>query len=150
MNNDDVITELNNLIETAKDGEYGFRSCAEQAQSSELKSLFLDRAAGCQEAATELQAQVAQLGGEPDTGGSASGAIHRGWVAVRGTLSGYDDAAVLSECERGEDVALKAYRDAMAKPLPASIASLVDRQYQGVKRNHDQIRSLRDQAKANS
>ena len=33
MDSKDVIKTLNNLIETSKDGEYGFRSSAEHAQS---------------------------------------------------------------------------------------------------------------------
>lgn len=148
MSNDEVIDTLNDLIETCKDGEYGFRSCAEHCKSPDLKQLFMDRAGDCQRGAGELQGLVAQLGGTPDTGGSASGAMHRGWVAVKATLSTYDDKAMLEECERGEDAALARYRDALAKPLPANIHAIVDRQYQGVRRNHDQVRQWRDRVRA--
>lgn len=144
MDNKEVISTLNDLIETSKDGEYGFRSCAEHADSTELVAQLTRRADECAQGARELQEQVVQLGGEPDTHGSASGALHRGWVAVRGTLSSYDDLAVLKECERGEDVAVARYRAAVAKPLPEPVRSLVERQYQGVQRNHDQIRALRN------
>lgn len=146
MNNDDVISTLNDLIETCKDGEYGFRSCADNAESIELKTLFAKRAEECGQAARELQEQVVQLGGEPDTGGSTSGALHRGWVAIRSSLTSYDDLAVLKECERGEDIAVASYRDALQKPLPEPLRSLVERQYQGAQRNHDQVHQLRDNA----
>lgn len=43
MDKDEVISTLNDLIETCKDGEYGFRSCAEHADSSELLA-FLEEA----------------------------------------------------------------------------------------------------------
>ena len=33
MDRDDVISTLNNLIETSKDGEEGFRSCAENVKN---------------------------------------------------------------------------------------------------------------------
>jgi uncharacterized protein (TIGR02284 family) len=102
------------------------------------------RAQDCRRAAEELQAQVVALGGKPDTSGTAAGAIHRGWVAVRSALTGYDDHAMLEECERGEDVAVKKYREAMEKPLPEAIRSLVERQALGAQRNHDQIKMLRD------
>lgn len=144
MTNEDVISTLNDLIETCKDGEYGFRACAEHVESASIATLLTRRADDCEEAARELQAQVIQLGGKADTGGSATGAIHRGWVAVRGTLAGYDDLAMLEECERGEDAALASYRAAIKEALPEPQRSLVERQYQGVKRNHDQIRELRD------
>lgn len=144
MNQDDAISTLNDLIETSKDGEYGFRTCAEKAESADLSATLTRRAEECHQAATELQQYVVQLGGEPDTTGSVSGAIHRGWVAVRAALSTYDDHALLEECERGEDLAVASYRKALEKPLPESLRSVIERQYLGAKRNHDQIRALRD------
>jgi uncharacterized protein (TIGR02284 family) len=148
MTNDEVISTLNDLIETCKDGEFGFRACAEHVESASIATLLTRRAEDCQEAARELQAQVIQLGGRADTKGSATGAMHRGWVAVRGTLQGYDDLAMLEECERGEDAAKASYRKALEEPLPELQRSLVERQYEGVKRNHDQIRELRDRLKS--
>ena len=38
----------------------------------------------------------------------------------------------------------------LKKPLPANIKLIVERQLQGVQRNHDQIKMMRDQAKAGS
>lgn len=144
MDPKEVISTLNGLIETCKDGEYGFRSCAEHVSATELITLFSQRADDCRQAARELQEQVMQLGGEPDTRGSVSGALHRGWVAVRSKLSTYDEFDVLKECERGEDVAVAAYRAALEKTMPEPVRSLVERQYQGAQRNHQQIRELRD------
>jgi uncharacterized protein (TIGR02284 family) len=148
MSNDDVVDVLNDLIETSKDGEYGFKECAEHAKAPELKNVFQARSQECRQGAQELQLQVQTLGGKPDDSGSASGALHRGWVAVRSALTGYDDKAMLDESERGEDVALKAYRKALKEPLPEPVRSLVERQLQGVQRNHDQIKALRDRYKA--
>jgi uncharacterized protein (TIGR02284 family) len=144
MSNDDVVDVLNDLIENSKDGEYGFRSCAEHAKAAELKSVFSARADECHRAAEELQAQVVALGGKPSDSGTAAGAMHRGWVAVRSTLTTYDDHAMLEECERGEDTAVRRFRDALEKPLPEMIRSLVERQLLGAQRNHDQIKALRD------
>lgn len=150
MTNDDTIDTLNKLIETCKDGEYGFRSCAEHTKSADLKSLFMRRSEDCRRGATELQAEVRRLGGKAETDSSATGSLHRGWVSVVGTLSGYSDQQMLNECERGEDAALERYRDAIKQPLPADIMALVQQQYEGVKHNHDQIRTLRNQARAAS
>lgn len=148
--NGEVIDTLDDLAECAKDGEYGFRACAEQAQRQDLKSLFLQRADDCRGAAQELYQQIRSLGGTPDEGGSAGGALHRGWVAVKAKLSTFDDKAVLEECERGEDNALARYRKALKQDLPAHIRQIVERQLQGVQRNHDQVKMLRDQFKAAS
>jgi uncharacterized protein (TIGR02284 family) len=50
-----------------------------------------------------------------------------------------DEGAVLAECERGEDVARKAYEDALSKDLPADVRSMIERQYQGVRQHQDRF-----------
>lgn len=148
MTDDNTIDTLNDLIETSKDGEYGFRTSSENVDSDELRQLFVRRADECGQAARDLQAEVVKLGGSADDSGSMAGAAHRGWVAVKGTLTGYTDLAILEETERGEDVALESYRDALAQGLLPDVRSMVERQQEGIKRNHAQIRALRDQARA--
>ena len=148
MDNDDVIDTLNKLIDTCKDGEYGFRTSAEHVRSEHLRSVFLERAESCRQGATELQQAVVRCGGKPDEHSSASGTLHRGWLGLKGVLTGDRDQAALNECERGEDAALARYREALKHDLPSDIAEIVQRQYEGVKRNHDQIRSLRDAHRA--
>jgi uncharacterized protein (TIGR02284 family) len=144
MSNDDVIDTLNDLIEISKDGEYGFTAAAEHAKAPELRALLAQRAGDCAQGARELQSHVEQLGGKPDTGGSAGGAMHRGWVSVKATLAGHTDLGLLEECERGEDKALARYRDACKEALPPAVLAVVERQRQGVQANHDQIRDLRN------
>jgi len=144
MDNDEVISTLNDLIETSKDGEEGFRNCAENASDPELKSFFMSRAQTCAAAVIELQDMVRAYGGDPETSGGLGGAIHRRWIDVKSLITGKDDKAVLQECERGEDVAVASYRNALEKNLPSDVRSLVERQYQGVLQNQDRVRELRD------
>lgn len=148
MDNAEVNNCLNDLIETSKDGEYGFKSSAEHAKSAQVRQTLEQCAQDCRHAAQELQTLVRQQGGSAEDGGSAAGAMHRGWVSVKGTLSGYSDLAMLEECERGEDVALERYRDALEKDLPPNARTLVERQHEGVKRHHATIKQYRDQARA--
>ena len=148
MSNDDIIDTLNDLIETSKDGEYGFQTSAEYLRDPALKQSFLTRAAECRQAATELQQLVKRFGGDAEDSGTAAGALHRGWVAVKGTLAGYTDKAILEETERGEDSALASYRKALEEDLPADVRLVIERQYEGVKRNHLQVRTARDAARA--
>lgn len=147
---DDVADVLKDLVECCKDGEYGFRECAEQAKRQDLKSMFLQRADDCRRAAQELNECVRQYGGSVEDGGSAMGAMHRGWVSIKSKLTSYDDKAVLEECERGEDNAKARYTKALQKNLPADVRQVVERQMQGVQRNHDQVKMLRDQFRAAS
>jgi uncharacterized protein (TIGR02284 family) len=145
MDNDEVISTLNDLIETSKDGEEGFRSCAEDSSDSQLKAFFSNRAQSCRAAVVELQDLVRSYGGDPETSGGLGGALHRRWVDIKSMVTGKDDKAILTECERGEDVAVASYRKALEKNLPVEARAIVERQYQGVLQNHDQVRALRDQ-----
>jgi uncharacterized protein (TIGR02284 family) len=144
MDKDDVIATLNDLIETSRDGEAGFRTCADGVKNAQLKQMFEQAAGRCRQAVSELQAKVRGLGGDPEKGGSVAGALHRGWVDIKSTITGMDEAAVLAECERGEDAAKKAYEKALAKDLPVDIRSTVERQYQGVRQHHDRVRQARN------
>jgi len=146
----EVISTLNDLIETSKDGEEGFRVCAEDTKRPDLKTLFSQRSLECGKAAQELQAVVARLGGKPEDSTSVGGDMHRRWVDLKSMITGKDDKAVLNECERGEDVAKKKYHEALEKSLPEDIRQIVQRQYDGVLRNHDQVKMLRDAERANS
>jgi len=154
--NKDVIDVLNDLIEYSKDGEKGFRESADDVKDPDLKAFFVQRALDCGTAATELQGEVRRLGGDPETSTSVTGDMHRGWVNLKSLFTGKDELAVLEEVERGEDYALKAYKDAREKlakyRLTATdpVYAVVERQLQGVQRNHDQVRDLRDKARARS
>jgi uncharacterized protein (TIGR02284 family) len=154
--NKDVIDVLNNLIEYSKDGEKGFKESADDVKSPELKALFVQHAGECANAAAELQSEVRRLGGDPETSSSLSGDLHRGWVNLKAKLTGKSEEAILNEVERGEDYALKAYKDAREKLVKVgrsvsdSAYALVEKQLQGVQRNHDQVKALRDAARARS
>ncbi|MDR3017334.1 PA2169 family four-helix-bundle protein [Delftia acidovorans] len=144
IDNGDVVDVLNDLLESCRDGEYGFRTSSENADSPDLKALFMRHSTECGAAARELEAEIRRLGGEPASGGTVAGALHRGWVSVKTALTSQDDKAVLEECERGEDSAVAQYRKALKQPLPPAVRVVVERQAQGAQRNHDEVRDLRD------
>ena len=138
----EVISTLNSLIETCRDGEQGFRHAADNLKDPTVKTLFTEIASERAKFAEELKHEVERLGGRPDEGGSVSGAAHRGWMDVKGSITGHDDKAIISEAERGEDVAVATYREALAEPLPPAVESVVNRQYKHVKEAHDRVREL--------
>jgi uncharacterized protein (TIGR02284 family) len=150
MANDSVITTLNNLIETCKDGQEGFQQAAEGVKDSSLKSLFYEYSQQRAQFVGELQGLVRELGGEAETSSSIAGALHRGWINIKSAVTGQDDAAILNECERGEDVAKNAYKDALAADLPSNVTSVIQVQATQVQQAHDRIRGLRDAANSES
>lgn len=66
---EDVVDVLNDLLESARDGEYGFHACAEHAESGQLKGIFQRHSRECAAAAVELEHEIRRLNGDPAQGG---------------------------------------------------------------------------------
>ena len=142
--NDDVISTLNGLIETCKDGQNGFQEAAEGVERSDLKSLFYEFSQQRAQFGGELQSLVQQLGGDPENSGSVAGALHRGWINIKSAVMGRDESTILAECERGEDSAKNTFKNALEEALPANVMEVVQTQYVAVQSAHDRIKALRD------
>jgi uncharacterized protein (TIGR02284 family) len=141
--NDKAISCLNNLIETCKDGENGFKTAADGVGRADLKTLFNTFAQQRAQFAAELQNEVRRIGGDAEKTGSVAASLHRGWIDLKSAVTGKDDNAILAECERGEDSAVKNYEEAARdENLPANLREIVQRQYAAVKESHDRVRSL--------
>ena len=143
--NKDAASVMNDLIETCRDGEKGFASAADRAKRADLKQLFTTLSTQRAGFTHELEVRVEGLGEKPADLGHVAGAVHRGWMAVKATVSSDDDGAILDECERGEDFAKKAYADALGKEMPNDLRSIVARQAADVGEAHERVRDLRNQ-----
>src|SRR3954470_15216173 len=113
MERDNIISVLNGLIETCRDGQNGFQEAAENVSRADLKQFFNEASLERARYVGELQGLVRSLGGDPENTGSTAAAVHRTWIGIKGSLRGRDDASILSECERGEDWAKDTYKDAL-------------------------------------
>jgi uncharacterized protein (TIGR02284 family) len=141
---------LNELIETCKDGANGYRAAAEVVTESSLKATFTGFASQRDQFATELQGLYSRVGGAPapeEEHGSILGVVHRGWLAAKGWIAdkvtGHDEIAVLAECERGDEHAVKAYEDAIFGNLPQSVQPVLMRQAAEVKRAYEMVKKLK-------
>jgi uncharacterized protein (TIGR02284 family) len=142
MDRDKVISTLNGLIETLKDGEQGFKTAAEGLQDPEVKTLFQQYSRQRSDMARQLQSEVRRLGGDPEKSGSVAGAAHRGWINIKSVVTGKDDGSIIAEAERGEDSAKKMYEEALLEPLDPVTLALVREQSMKVHDAHDRVRVL--------
>ena len=138
---------LNQLLETARDGEKGFNEAAESTDNPDLRATLQGFAAQRAAFVTELTQLIQSVGGDPHETGHIAGAVHRGWMNVKEAFSKREDKAILEECERGEDYAKKSFTEALDEPLPENIRTVVQRMASEVKLAHDRVRGLRDRAK---
>jgi uncharacterized protein (TIGR02284 family) len=138
---------INNLIETCKDGQAGFRAASEHITDPELKSLLAEFSLQRSKFAGELQNAAIHLGDkDPEDTGSVTGALHRGWLNLKGAIAGRDPHQILAECESGEDVAVKEYLKTLELDLPGDLHDIVTDQFIKVQATHDRVKALRDAA----
>jgi uncharacterized protein (TIGR02284 family) len=141
-----VVSLLNDLISICKDGKQGFETAAEGLDDAELKALCLQLSKQREIFAGELQDEVSQLGGTPESSGSLAGSLHRGWINIKSAVTGNNEDAIIAECERGEDEAKEAYEKALNAYMPANITGMVQRQYVKIKEAHDRFSAMKKTA----
>lgn len=148
MDENNAISVVENLIETNRDGQKGYKEAAEHVKRPDLKTYFNEQSTERGRFAMELQAELAKLG-KPDkkVSGSAGGAMHRAWIDTKVALGG-GDKTILESVEAGEDDAKDTYNKALSGNLPETVRAMVQRQAASVQQAHDKVRNLRDQAKA--
>ena len=143
MENNELMTTLNTLIETSRDGDKGFTACADDVNDAALRAYFKRCATRCRESVQTLDRIVKHYGGTPEQVGSMAGSINRAWLNLRPATGSKSDLAVLEECERAEDAALTAYRRALEQDLPADVRPVIKAQCDGAQQNHDRVRAMR-------
>lgn len=141
---------LRHLVEICKDGDHGFTTAGNDAKDAHLKSTLLGYAQQRATFARELEARLIALGCDATEHGSVSGSLHRGWIDLRSALTSNEPHAVLAECERGEDSAVAAYREALEKLEDTASRELVSRQFAAVYAAHNEVKRLRDTTAAKS
>ena len=147
MEKNEIVDTLNTLIETSRDGEKGFMTCGDDAKDVALRAYFTICAARCRESVHTLAKLVRHHGGIPEESGSLLAPVDRAWVNLRAAISSDSDLAVLEECERAEDVALRAFHRALEQDLPLDVSGVVRIHLSGVQENHDRVRNMRDERK---
>jgi len=147
-NNKRVIEVVEELIETCRDGQNGYREAAEHIKDPELRSFFNDQSTERARFAGELENEVQRLGErDPNRKSSVTGTLHRAWMDLKASLGGGDEA-ILNSAEQGEDEAKAAYEKAQREPLPQNILGIIRQQAQSVFAAHDHVKMLRDRRKA--
>jgi uncharacterized protein (TIGR02284 family) len=148
-NTERTLELLNDLILINNDRIEGYERAIKELKDGgddlNLEPVFLRFIDDSRRYKMELGTEVQALGRDMEQGTSASGKLHRAWIAVKETFTGHDTHNLLEECESGEDAIKKAYQDALNDDvLPAYIIEMLDEQLQEIIEAHDEIKALRD------
>ncbi|MFN4041864.1 MAG: PA2169 family four-helix-bundle protein [Brevundimonas sp.] len=148
--NDPDIKVLNGLIETTLDSVDGYREAAKETDNSAYRALFERRAEERAGVASDLQACVRSLGGDPEDDGSILAKAHRAFLDIKHALL-RNEQSVVDSVEAGEDHIKAKYERALEDTkLSATTRETVRRAYAVVKTGHDQMRDLKHSLESRS
>ncbi len=74
--------------------------------------------------------------------------MHRGWVHAKGFVGADSSASTLENTNAARTLLSCATARHFEEDLPASVRAIVQRQAEGARRNGDQIKALRETARA--
>lgn len=137
-------TVLKTLINMLQDSQKGFADIGEHLKDETLKRYFLAESLKRANFRAELENELHRDGvADVNETGTTVGAIHRVWGDLKAKLGG-GDHTLLETSEQGEDVAKKAYQEALQQDLPMPVRQLLSEQQAHVLTSHDYVKAARD------
>lgn len=143
MSSDKSVTK--GLIATLEDGKAGFAKAAEKVSdtdSPEMSKLFRELSKQREQFGAELSTLAASYGDDIDEDGSATGTIHRGWMAIKDMLAGSSPSGVLDAAAQGEEHAVKQFEEALTEDISPELRAVILRQFTEVKAAQVRVQAL--------
>jgi uncharacterized protein (TIGR02284 family) len=140
---DKWVSVLEDLVETCRDGEEGYRQAADHAEDPELRAFFNDQYQERGAFAQELENRISHLGkhgSKPRA--STAGALNRAWIGLKQALGG-EDGAILGSVEQGERAAIDHYQKALQQKLPEDIEQTLHSQLESLMAAQDFVKLAR-------
>ena len=127
-----------------RDEEQTLRFAATHVADGKLRALFGELAEQRAQFATDLLPHARRLGGggAVTAEGTWHGALHRRWMALKDSLMGHSERAMLSEAKKSEENTVKSFEDALGGMLPPTVRDLVETQHAQAQAGRDRIRSM--------
>ncbi len=137
---DKVESNLNELIEIARDGADFYHEAADKVENPDLKALFKRIEVNKNKIITVLSVQLRTIGAEPTHSGTVRGSFQQLYGKVRAAF-GYTDYGYVAELEESEDRLLAAFKDVLNnQELPVDIRQKVQVLLQDVQETHNVMR----------
>jgi len=146
MNSKRIVKSLSYLYRIVEAGERGYAVAAANVDNMGLKLLFKSYAQQRARFKSEILAETMIHHGNTNLRSSIRGVIHRGRIDIFAALSAGKnerERIVLREVSLGERAALNAYQRILKDDLPNETRSVIEKQYEEVKRINERIQTLR-------
>ena len=147
ISNEEIVDSLNDLVKINNDRIQGYEKAVEDTKDANLDDIFRHCIIQSQQFRSELADHIVRIDGSAvsdATTTDTSSKIHRAWIDIKAALSGKDEQTVLSSVEFGENAAVEAYEEAIAKDhIPAYIREVLRKQLEQLKMARDRVLALR-------
>ena len=138
-------TTIRDLIIINNDRFEGYQKAANETKDADLKAMFTRFSSQSKMFNADLQKLIPDSETPKDSATSASGKLYRTWMDLKAAVTANDRKAILSSCEYGEDVALKAYKEALNdEDIPEDVRITLRKHKNELQEAHDSVKSLRD------
>ncbi|GAB3963885.1 PA2169 family four-helix-bundle protein [Spirosoma terrae] len=150
ITNQEIVDDLNDLVKINNDRIHGYEDAIKDSEDAQLNELFRHMVIQSEQFRSQLADHIVRIDGTgvADIDSTdLSSKLHRAWIDIKSAITGKDRAAILSSVEFGENAAVEAYEDAIAKDhIPAYIKEDLQKQLSELKGAHDKIKGLHQAA----
>lgn len=145
---DIALSTLLALLRIYRDSAEGYATAARDLPDLEVRRELEPYRKELLRLVKECAKRIRVLRGDPDDApATAAGGVHRTWMDLRSATAANPTAALLTEMERGEDIAVDAIKAALRTDgIDPATHALLQTHYEKIQAAHDRVKQLRDRA----
>lgn len=140
----EVVTIVNEVIETLNERESGYRIATENAKHTDAAKYLTDYVAQSSKFIAELM-PYSDEDSPKEIGKGSLGTIYQGFMNIKEKITGGNTKSILGDCLAGEEAAIKVYEGALKDDeIPVDLRQILEQQYGEIKVAQESIRNLRE------
>lgn len=137
----EVQTTLERLIKLNFDGIGAYAMATELLESDHYIQICQEFIEQRKHFIDELSQMIVRYGAPPPDSQSFAGLMNDVWMNIQSMVSG-NDTALITECDRGNELAVDFYYNAINESLPKDVDTLIRNQFSMLKGEHERIHRL--------
>ena len=138
----EIANDLNHLISLNVDALKGYRDAGNETDTAGLRLWMFNVQKERAHFVSELQQIVRSLGHDPAHSGSFLGKLHRAWIDIKGEMTDEVNEEMIEECIRGEEKAVKDYRQVLDHDLTPEARATLQKQLQQIESELHQLNKM--------